>query len=150
MYKMNQINCETEKNCEAEKITKADTIYFPEGIPGFEEIKDYVLFADEDVPFIMTLQSTTTKHPSFIVVDPYCVLTDYKPILAEADKKFFKVINTEQLKFLLIAILTDNIQNSVINLKSPIVIDPEKNSAKQVILENSDYPIRYHLFGQTK
>jgi flagellar assembly factor FliW len=41
-------------------------------------------------------------------------------------------------------------QNTVINLKSPIAIHPENNSAKQVILENNDYPIRYHLFGETE
>lgn len=134
----------------AEHIDPSDIIHFPQGIPGFEDIKDYVLFADEDVPFIMTLQSTTTEHPSFIVVDPYCVLTDYKPILSEADKKFFQVSHTEELKFLLVAILTDNIQESVINLKSPIAIHPEKNRAKQIILENSDYPIRFHLFSQTE
>lgn len=141
---MNQIKYEIEN------IARSDIIHFPEGIPGFEDIKDYVLFADEEVPFIMTLHSTTTEHPSFIVVDPYCVLTEYKPILSEADKKFFEVTNTEPLRFLLMTVLTDNIQNSVVNLKSPIAIYPEKNSAKQVILENSDYPIRYHLFGQTK
>ncbi len=133
-----------------EHIDQSDIIHFPEGIPGFENIKDYVLFAEEDVSFIMTLQSATAKHPSFVVVDPYCVLTDYKPILSEADKKFFQVRHTEELKFLLVAILTDNIQDSVINLKSPIAIHPEKNRAKQVILENSDYPIRFHLFSQTK
>ncbi|HMM07242.1 MAG TPA: flagellar assembly protein FliW [Clostridiales bacterium] len=133
-----------------EHIDQSDIIHFPQGIPGFEDIKDYVLYADEDVPFIMTLQSTTTEHPSFVVVDPYCVLKDYKPILSEADKKFFKIGHTEELKFLLVAILTDNIQDSVINLKSPIAIHPEKNRAKQVILENGDYPIRFHLFGQTE
>lgn len=139
-----------QKKREDENIAKSDILHFPEGIPGFEDIKDYVLLADEDVSFIMTLQSTTTKHPSFVVVDPYCVLTDYKPLLSEADQKFFKVTHTEELKFLLIAILTDNIEDSVINLKSPIAIHPEKNSAKQVILENSNYPIRFHLFSQTK
>lgn len=141
---MNQIKCGTEN------IAKSDIIHFPEGIPGFEDIKDYVLFADEDVPFIMTLQSTATEHPSFVVVDPYCVLTDYKPKLSEADKIFFDVTDTQSLKFLLMAILPDNIKDSAINLKSPIAIHPEKNSAKQVILENCDYPIRYHLFGEPK
>jgi flagellar assembly factor FliW len=134
----------------AEKIAKSDMIHFPEGIPGFENIKDYILFADEEVPFIMTLQSAKTEHPSFIVVDPYCVLTDYKPILSQADKSFFQVTDTDSLKFLLLTVLTDNMQNTVINLKSPIAIHPENNSAKQVILENNDYPIRYHLFGETE
>lgn len=133
-----------------DRVTKSDMIHFPEGIPGFEDTKDYVLYADEDVPFIMTLQAATAKHPSFVAVDPYCVLTDYEPILAETDKRFFQVGHTEELRFLLMAILTDNIQDSVVNLKSPIVIHPEKNRAKQVILENSDYPIRFHLFSQTE
>ena len=39
------------------------------------------------------------------------------------------------------------IKDSVVNMKSPIVINPENNLAKQVILENTDYPIRHNLFG---
>ena len=120
-------------------------INFPEGIPGFEEIKEYELSPDEEVPFVMTLKSIHSDHPSFIVVDPYCILENYNPLLSDSDKKFF---NTEdKLKFMLMAVLTDNIKDSVVNMKSPIVINSENNLAKQVILENTDYPIRHNLFG---
>ena len=120
-------------------------INFPEGLPGFEEIKEYELSPDEEVPFVMTLKSIHAEHPSFIVVDPYCILESYNPLLSDSDKKFFNT--TDKLKFMLMAVLTDNIKDSVVNMKSPIVINPENNLAKQVILENTDYPIRHNLFG---
>jgi len=47
---------------------------------------------------------------------------------------------------MLIAVISENIENSVVNLKSPIVINPSNKNAIQAILQNQDYLLRYPLF----
>lgn len=127
------------------EVSENDIIHFKEGIPGFEDFKNYVLLQDDDMSFLMYLQSIDEEFPSFVVVDPYSVLQNYEPVLAQSDMDYFDC-SGEDLKFLLVTVLPKDLHDTVVNLKSPIVIDFKSNNAKQVILENKEYPIRYRLF----
>lgn len=126
------------------EIQKSDMIHFENGILGFEEYRDYVLMQDEELPFLMVLQSVASEHPSFLLMDPYAVLEKYEPMLPDADRDYFG--HDSDLRYLVIAVMPDEVQKTAVNLKSPIVIDSKTHRAKQVILENRDYPIRHFLF----
>ncbi|WP_326910454.1 flagellar assembly protein FliW [Sedimentibacter sp. MB31-C6] len=128
------------------KAEEKDIIRFTKGMYGFEDYTDYLILKDNPEDDIMYLQSIDNKELSFVLVDPYYVFNTYKPILNEEDLSELKVNLEIELKFLVIAIIRDEIQNSVINLKSPIAINPELKIAKQVILQNT-YPLRCPLFS---
>lgn len=130
------------------QINQKDIIHFKEGIPGFEKYKDYVLLQEQEIPFVMTLQSIDDEFPSFVVIDPYAFIDNYDPNLSEKDLKLFECDNRSDLKVLLITVIPKNLKDTVVNLKSPIIINAKTNNAKQFILENSDYPIRYRLFDE--
>ena len=122
-----------------------DIIHFKDGVPGFEKFKDYILLQEDDVPFIMTMQSVDADIPSFVVIDPFAFMDNYAPELSDVDKEFFGA--DADLKFLLMTIIPKDMNETVVNLKAPIVIDAKTNKAKQIIAENRDYPIRYKLFN---
>jgi flagellar assembly factor FliW len=128
-------------------IDSRNPIYFEEGILGFEEVKEYLLYHEDDNNIIWNLQAAQSNIPSFIVVDPYAVRSDYDPGFTQADLDYFGETDAANLTLLVIAVIKPNLNDSVVNLKSPIVIDVNTKKAKQIILENSDYPIRYKLFG---
>lgn len=128
------------------KIDKKDVIHFNEGIPGFEDYRDYVLLQEQDVPFVMTLQSIDDEAPSFVVIDPFAFVQNYNPKLSKKELKYFGTDNEEDLKFLLVTVIPKEMKDTVVNLKSPIIINAKTNNAKQIILENTEYPIRYRLF----
>nr|MCR4924910.1 flagellar assembly protein FliW [Clostridiales bacterium] len=86
------------------------------------------------------------SNPSLVVVEPTLFYKNYAPVLSESDEKYFADSKDEDLLFLCVAVLKENIKDSVINLKSPILIDSEKKKGRQIILENADYPIRYKIF----
>ena len=128
------------------EINPKDIIHFDEGIPGFEEYKDYVLLQEQEVPFVMTLQSVDSESPSFVVIDPYAFVQNYDPKLSKKDMEYFDTDNIDDLKILLITVIPKKLEDTVVNLKSPIIINAKTNKAKQLILENTEYPIRYRLF----
>lgn len=128
------------------QINQKDIIHFKEGIPGFEKHKDYVLLQEQEVPFVMTLQSIDDEVPSFVVIDPYAFIQNYDVKLSDKDLKFFNCNDINDLKVLLITVIPKDLKDTVVNLKSPIIINAKTNNAKQFILENTDYPIRYRLF----
>lgn len=141
---MNQARLENPTEKENNVIT------FQSGILGFEEIREYLLYHEDDGNTIWNLQAAHADAPSFIVIDPFTVLPDYRPQLSAADLAAFGETDPSGLCFLVIAVIRQELSESVVNLKAPIVIDVNTKQARQIILEDSDYPIRYRLFGGRK
>ena len=125
-------------------VNKEDVIHFSNGIYGFEKYKKYVILKDNLEDDVMFLQSLDNMELSFVLIDPYAIFQKYEPILNEEDLAELDVTNESDLKFLVIAIIKENIKNSVVNLRSPIAINPRIKLANQVILQNT-YPLRYNI-----
>lgn len=126
------------------EVNENDTISFSLGMYGFEDYMSYVILKDSPEDDIMFLQSLDNADLSFVLVDPYSISRTYTPNLNEEDLSELKVKNEVELKFLVIAIIKENVKDSVVNLKSPIAINPKTRVAKQVIVQNS-YPLRYNI-----
>jgi flagellar assembly factor FliW len=125
-------------------VGEEDIIDFTTGIYGFDDYKKYIILKDSPEDDIMFLQSLDNMDLSFVLIDPYAIFIDYNPILNEDDLYELKSTGTAELKYLVIAIIKEDIKESVVNLKSPIAINPDNRTAKQVILQN-EYPLRYNI-----
>ncbi|NLJ57603.1 MAG: flagellar assembly protein FliW [Tissierellia bacterium] len=127
-------------------VQEDDIINFTSGMYGFEDYKNYIILKDEPEDTVMFLQSLDNMDLSFVLVDPFAIIRNYNPSLTEEDLHELKVREESALKYLAIAIIRENIKESVVNLKSPIAINPKSKKAKQVILQNS-YPLRYSIMS---
>lgn len=121
-------------------------ITFEEGILGFEDIKQYLLYQEEESKVIWSLQAANADTPSFVVIDPFSIVENYCPVLSDEDLQYFGENDLVNLCFLCVAAIKPDLTDSVANLKAPIVIDAKTNKAKQIIMNDSEYPIRYKLF----
>jgi len=126
---------------------ESDVIKFADGIYGFEQYREYVILNDNPEDDIMYLQSVEKEDLSFVIIDPYSIIPMFEPNVNKEDLKELNAKSENELKFLVIAIIKEKIQDSVVNLKSPIAINPELKTAKQVILENTEYSLRYPVFN---
>lgn len=144
---MNTINTTNNTNLENHENDELTILHFDEGIYGFEDTKEYVLLQEDDAHTIWYLQAANSEVPCLIVIDPYTILDSYAPTISGADLAFLGNPSEEDLCFLVVAVLKDDFKESVVNLKSPIVINAKTKHGKQIILENNNYPIRYKLFG---
>ncbi len=129
-------------------VEEEDIIKFSRGIYGFEDYKNFVILKDMPDDDIMYLQSIENTDLHFVIIDPYIIMPNYSPVLTIEDVHALNITNDEilNLKYMLIAVISENIENSVVNLKSPIVINPSNKNAIQAILQNQDYLLRYPLF----
>ncbi len=134
------------------EIIDDDIIAFNRSIFGFEGKDRYIILKDSPEDDIMYLQSIDDENLHFVVVDPYAILPNYEAKLSSDDMAALNVKNTDlsDLRYILIAIITENVENSVVNLKNPIVINSKNNQAVQAMLENEDYIMRYPLFSVEK
>ena len=124
-------------------------IHFPNGIYGFEEVKDFILLQEDENRVIWSLQAADRPYPSIIVVDPTLVMPGYAPKLSASDCRKLGDPGHDDLCWLAVAVIRKKLEDSVVSLKSPIVINVKNRVGMQVILEDDDYPLRYRLFAQS-
>ena len=127
-----------------------DAIYeFPEGIYGFETDKRFAVFSKqiEDFSFLY-MQSMDNLVPCFLVFEPWDLHSDYQPSVSDEDLKSCQADHIDDLIFLVIATVPKKIEELSVNIKSPIVLNPKTRKARQVILQNADYKVRYYPFLQ--
>lgn len=127
-----------------------EIIKFPEGLFGFEDEKEYLLirFDDRD-DTLLSLQSLKTPYLAFITMNPFRVMNDYEPYIADGDLDFLGVNNQELVAIYAIAVVADEVEHTTVNLKAPLVINPETKKGRQVILEDPRYTFR-HRFGSAE
>lgn len=135
---------------ESPETKQKNIITFQNGILGFEDVHEYLLYHEDESNVIWSLQAADAETPSFIVIDPFTVMPGYRPELSAADLAAFGKTGFSSLCFLVIAVIRPELSESVVNLKAPVVIDINTKQARQIILEDSDYPIRYPLFADRK
>ncbi|MDP4109973.1 MAG: flagellar assembly protein FliW [Bacillota bacterium] len=135
-------------NSDSKLAVNDKIIIFDDGLYGFEDVKEYILLQEDDKKTIWSLQAAHNTLPSLVVIDPFMVYEGYSPVLSGGDLEYLGNPCDDDLCFLAVAALKEKIEESVINLKSPIVVNVKNRRAKQIILENNDYPIRYRLFSK--
>lgn len=127
-------------------INEGEIIYFPEGIPGFEDCKKFTLIGNEsDEAVFFWLQSIDSPDLCFVVTDPFMVYDGYGVDVEDDDAELLKITDTNKILTLTIVIIPENINEIRVNLKAPILINLEKKLGKQVIQKNDNLPIRYYL-----
>ncbi len=129
------------------EINEEKIIYFDEGIPSFEYIKRFIIISNPNpqIPF-QWLQAVDDPNIAFVIANPFLFNEKYEFDIPDKIKKQLNIQNPKEVEVYSIAVVPDDIQNMTINLQAPIIINTSNNKAKQIILDNEKYPIRYYLF----
>lgn len=131
------------------EIDKNKIIYFKEGLPGFEMLKQFVLLEDEESNFCY-LQSVEDKDIAFTIISPEHVKSDYTPCIGE---NYFEKLGggtTDEFVLYNIITLRNPIEESTINLQAPLLIHIERRLGVQVIVEDKHYKVRENLIKLIK
>ncbi|WP_206459619.1 flagellar assembly protein FliW [Anaerovorax sp. IOR16] len=123
------------------EINTEEVLSFTEGLFGFESEKQFILIRFDD-DTILCLQSLKESELAFIVMNPFHLFPNYTPMLSNSELQDLDATTSTDLFYYVIAVIHEPFQNTTINLKCPIAVNPEKKKAKQVILENSNYAMR--------
>jgi flagellar assembly factor FliW len=93
----------------------------------------------------MWLQSVEDGSVAFVVVNPQVIKPDYEPEISDADAQSLKLAAADDV--LMLAIVTIRMDPFLVtaNLRAPVVINKSLKIARQIVLEDADYSIRYNL-----
>ncbi|MCQ4923209.1 flagellar assembly protein FliW [Tissierella carlieri] len=131
------------------EIEKEKIIIFEEGIPAFEEEKEFIIILNEDKenPF-HCLQSINNQDLSFIVINPFEIFSDYDILLPQTAINKLKIEKEEDINIYTIVVIPTDMKKMTTNLLGPIVINTKERLGKQVILDDERYTTKHFIFNQ--
>jgi len=125
-----------------------NVITFNNGLPGFENLKTYVL---EDIegsePFKM-LKATEDESVGFVTIVPFEFKVDYEVKLRSDVINSLKIEDPEDVLILNTVTLNSDVKKITTNLKAPIIINSKNNLGYQMILDRENYSIKHPLIKE--
>lgn len=129
------------------KVASGDVVTFPSGIPGFERTKRFVVLESAETAPLSLLQSVEGDPVSFFVIDPRQAMAGYRSVLGQSDVARLGA-GPETVLLWLAIVSFDDTERAFVNLRAPIVINPERMLGYQVMPHNSLYPLRHPLASE--
>ena len=123
-----------------------DIIVFKKGLPGFKELKNFIIFPLESNEVFSILHSIEATEVGLIMVSPFTVLSDYEFKIPDNYINELEIVKPEEVLVLTTVTLNSNIENMTTNLKAPIIINIKEKLGEQLILDNEKYKIKQPLF----
>ena len=122
-----------------------DVIVFKKGLPGFKELKNFIIFPLESNEVFSILHSIEATEVGLIMVSPFTVLSDYEFKIPDNYINELEILKPEEVLVLTTVTLNSNIENMTTNLKAPIIINIKEKLGEQLILDNDKYNIKEPL-----
>lgn len=132
------------------EISSDEVISIPSGILGFPQEQEFCLVDSGDDTLILWLQSLTNPHLAFPVLEPKIFKPDYIVRLSAAELRELKLSSIRDASVYTILTIPSALTEMTANLKAPIVINIKEKTAKQVVLQENDQPIKYPMFKELR
>ena len=133
------------------ELSEDKVICFENGILGFEDYTKYTLLYDNDDderPDISWLQSLDEPTLAIPVVSPFLIKQDYNPEVDDELLKPLGEVTDENVVVLISVTVPADIEKITANLKAPFIINSDSRKGAQIIVENSDYEVKYYFYEQ--
>ena len=122
-----------------------EVITFNKGIPGFNELKKFILLDLQEYEPFKLLQSLENDEIALIVTSPYEFFKDYEIKLNDETISNLKIDSPEQVMILTTVTLNSDVKKITTNLQGPIIINTSNNLGEQIILDNFKYEVKSPL-----
>ncbi len=144
-----EFDIRTTRYGEMETITISENavLHFPDGVPGFERHQRFALIEDTKLTPFHWLQSLHDPLVGFLVIESGLLVSDYVFDIADPDVAMLGLDAAADARVLSILVVPEDVRAMTANLQAPLIVNPHKRIAKQVILTDERFPLRYPVFG---
>ncbi|MCH2128480.1 MAG: flagellar assembly protein FliW [Pirellulaceae bacterium] len=127
------------------EIEPGDILLFPDGLPGMDTSRHWVLLSDAQNESVGWLQSTTSPEVALAVVSPCRFVPDYqvKVFRSELTSLLLRDVQESQV----LVVVSKSGSTLTVNLKAPLLFNLERRLGRQVVV-NDDQPLQYAITPQ--
>jgi flagellar assembly factor FliW len=129
------------------EVDERQKITFPQGLFGFESLKEYVLLDAEQQPFYW-LQSLDVEQVAFILINPFLFRSDYEMNIDNDELQLIGI--TDPGKAVIFSIVTISPDNAPMtaNLQGPLVINRDNRLGIQAVLTDSRWKTKHDIMAE--
>ena len=133
------------------EIDEKKIIHFKDGIPAFEDEHEFVILPyDEESPYYF-MQSLNKPDLAFLLTIPDIFFADYSVEIDDATVEELEIKDTAKvIIYTIITIPNGSVRLMTTNLLAPIIFNTENMSAKQIVMDKSNYTTKHRLFPDKK
>jgi len=130
------------------EIADEKVITFPNGILGFEEMKQFVLLTpNPSVPFHW-LQSVENPSLAFVVINPLVFHPEYKMSIPEAQLRIVQNNTDTEIAVLVIVTIPEDPEKMTANMAGPLLINARSRRGIQVVLGDETYQVDHLIIKE--
>jgi flagellar assembly factor FliW len=121
-----------------------DIVTFVEGLPGFEECRRFFLVSTPSIEPLTCLQGVDEPKPAFLAMDPRLIDSGYSCHVDDLQRQRLGATVTTPLLWLAIVCVGDA-GESTVNLRAPLVVNPENMRGVQLLAGHDAYDTNHRL-----
>jgi flagellar assembly factor FliW len=132
------------------EVADSDIMEFSDGLLGFEDLKHFFIVDPADETLILWLQSSEAPEVAFPILEPKLFKGDYKVRLSANELRTLKIDSASKKDTLVYCIFTipSDVSQMTANLKAPIVINTASRLARQVVLQENEYSVKFPMYKE--
>lgn len=131
-----------EDGAVASDATESRVLTFRDGLPGFPQLTRFVIVEEIEDGAFQLLQSIEDRDVALVVTVPWQFFPDYAPEISEIEASELG-LETAEDAIVVCPVTLDAEQDQVfLNLLGPIVINMRNHEGRQLVLTDSDHPVR--------
>ena len=131
------------------EVDAMQKVTFPNGLYGFDALKEYYLLDSKEGPFYW-LQSADEVQIAFVLIPPADFKQDYELSLNESDLKSLELDDKDDLIDFAIVTIPADPSKMTANLQGPVIINKEKRIGRQVISMRTDYSVKHSIVEEMR
>lgn len=130
------------------ELEEKNKIVFPSGLPGFEELREFIVLKIIDTRPIYWLQSIENKYISLPVIIPFEIFEEYCIEIDEKETDDLKIESQNDILIMNVVVIPDDITKMTVNMAAPIIINAKAGIGKQIIIDAKDLSMRQPVYEQ--
>ncbi|QGP92810.1 Flagellar assembly factor FliW [Neomoorella glycerini] len=129
------------------EIDPAEILTFPDGIPAFENLREFFFYPIPGNPAFTWLQAVNDPEVAFLLVDPFLFFPGYEVDIPDSLQREMEIKNAgDVLVLAVVTVPNGDVRRATANLVGPMVINRVTRLGRQFVMEGTKYTTRHPLF----
>jgi flagellar assembly factor FliW len=132
------------------EVEQNEIFQIPEGLLGFENLKNFFFIDPNDQTLILWLQSKDDAALAFPVIEPKIFNPDYTLKLLPSELESLELKDLSDASVYCILTIPKQVTEMSANLKAPLIINNKTKKGRQIVLQDNKLELKLPIYNELK
>jgi len=132
------------------EVDERQVVVFPDGILGFDFVKEFAILDFTDKSPFKWMQSLTEQGLAFVIIRPQDFMLNYELVVSQGDIEAVGADEPGSLLVFAIVTIPSDPSDMTANLQGPIIINPKNRTGRQAISLSDKYRVKHRILDEMK